>query len=281
VKNRLPLLTVKAVILVLLLILPLSSCVSAKYTKEYYDLFDTYTSVVSYGMPVSAAIYAELKYYHDLFDVYSENFDPDAPEVRELLRVCEKYTADSDGVFSAALGDYTAMWKQFIAAERPLPTESEVSAVKLSGTQPKYDFGAVAKGYTLDRMVPVLDELGFSGTISIGGSVRAYGSPKIKSTYVIGIADPGGGIRDTMEIAPGQAVATSGNYERYRDYEGTRYHHIIDPRTGYPAQSGVVGVTILCDSAADADFLSTAEFIEPSGRLLEMYNAEAYWIYEE
>jgi thiamine biosynthesis lipoprotein len=133
----------------------------------------------------------------------------------------------------------------------------------------------------LDKLDPVLEELGFSGTVSIGGSVRAYGNPKIKKTYAIGITDPSGGVWKTIEIMPGQAVATSGNYERYRDYEGIRYHHIIDPRTGYPAQSGVNGVTVVCDSAADADFLSTVEFIQPSDSLLEIYNAETYWIYEE
>ncbi|MDR3149912.1 MAG: FAD:protein FMN transferase [Oscillospiraceae bacterium] len=265
----------------LLLILVFSACTPARYTKEYYDLFDTYTKVVSYGMPVPNAIYAELKYYHDLFNVYSPDFDSDAPKVQELVKLCEKYTSDSGGVFDVKLGAFTLMWKQFIAAERPLPAEQEILEIKLSSVQPLYDFGAVAKGYVLDKLDPVLEELGFSGTVSIGGSVRAYGNPKIKRTYAIGITDPGGGIWKTIEIMPGQSVATSGNYERYRDYEGIRYHHIIDPRTGYPAQSGVNGVTVVCDSAADADFLSTAEFIKPSDSLLEIYNAEAYWIYEE
>jgi thiamine biosynthesis lipoprotein ApbE len=265
----------------LLLILVFSACTPARYTKEYYDLFDTYTKVVSYGMPVPNAIYAELKYYHDLFNVYSPDFDSDATEVQELVKICEKYTSDSGGVFDVKLGAFTLMWKQFIAAERPLPAEQEILEIKLSSVQSLYDFGAVAKGYVLDKLDPVLEELGFSGTVSIGGSVRAYGNPRIKKTYAIGITDPDGGIWETIEIMPGQSVATSGNYERYRDYEGIRYHHIIDPRSGYPAQSGVTGVTVVCDSAADADFLSTAEFIQPSDSLLEIYNAEAYWIYEE
>lgn len=152
--------------------------------------------------------------------------------------------------------------------------------IALQGTQvwiPKgveIDFGALAKGYTSDRIVEILKENGVkSALINLGGNVHTIGTKPDGSLWKIGIRNPfeSSGEMCIFSTAD-QAVITSGNYERYFVGEdGIAYWHILDAKDGYPADNGLVSVTIIGENGVYCDALSTALFV--AGR----EEAAAYW----
>lgn len=127
------------------------------------------------------------------------------------------------------------------------------------------DLGAVAKGFTSDQVARIFKSYGLeSGLIYLGGNVHCLGSKPEGADWRIGIQDPGNsaGIVGVLEVS-GKAVITSGAYERYFEDEetGKTYHHILDPATGYPAETGISSVTIVSPDGTLADSLSTACFV--------------------
>ena len=126
----------------------------------------------------------------------------------------------------------------------------------------KIDLGGIAKGYALDRarQIALSFDEDATGFVEAGGDIRIIGPKFGKYPWVIGVKDPrGDDVIDYIYLKSG-AVATSGDYERYFIEDGIRYHHIIDPSTGYPAR-GVWSVTIVAEDATTADALSTAGFV--------------------
>ncbi len=124
------------------------------------------------------------------------------------------------------------------------------------------DLGGLVKGYALEKsykLVKAIDPEA-TGFVDAGGDIRIIG-PKFGNSYwTIGIKNPNGpGFVDIVYLKEG-SIATSGDYERFFVYEGKKYHHIIDPKTGYPAE-GVKSVTVITDDAVSADVLSTAGFV--------------------
>lgn len=137
------------------------------------------------------------------------------------------------------------------------------------------DLGAVAKGFTSERVAQIFKSYGLgSGLIYLGGNVQCLGSKAGGADWRIGIQDPGNsmGMIGVLAVS-GKAVITSGAYERYfKDEEtGKTYHHILDPSTGYPAETGVSSVTIVSADGTLADSLSTACFVMGLDRSTE------YW----
>ena len=137
----------------------------------------------------------------------------------------------------------------------------------------KIDFGGIAKGYTSSRMMDILREQGIeSALVNLGGNVQALGTKPDGSKWRVGVQDPGdaSGLLGILEIED-LAVITSGGYERYFEENGQIYHHIIDPRTGFPADTGLTSVTIVSPDGTLADGLSTFLYIAGEEQ------AEAYW----
>lgn len=130
------------------------------------------------------------------------------------------------------------------------------------GTQ--LDLGALAKGYTSDAVISVFRENGAdSAIISLGGNVQALGKKPDGSLWTVGVADPFSPSETMCSLQiDDQAVVTSGNYERYFEEDGERYWHILDSKDGYPADNGLVSVTVVGDSGLTCDALSTALFVE-------------------
>ena len=150
------------------------------------------------------------------------------------------------------------------------------------------DLGAAGKGLALQEIQALLAERPeISGAvISLGGSILTFGSKPDGSTWRVGIMNP----EDTssnigiLSLEGQWCVSTSGDYERYAEIDGVRYHHILDPETGYPADSGVRGVTILTKEGLAGDALSTACFIlgpEKGMALARKYGAEALFVLED
>ena len=139
------------------------------------------------------------------------------------------------------------------------------------------DLGGIAKGYTGDRVMQVFKKAGiYSGLISLGGNVQALGSKPDGSPWRVAIQDPQNELEylGVLEISD-KAVITSGGYERFFEEDGVRYHHIIDPRTGYPADSGLISATIISEDGTLADGLSTSLFIMGKDEAEEFWRANS------
>lgn len=141
------------------------------------------------------------------------------------------------------------------------------------------DFGGIAKGYASDRIMEIFEEYGItSGLVSLGGNVETFHTKADGSAWRVGIQNPDNTIPVLAAAqlvgivqAADQAVITSGGYERYFEEDGITYHHILDPETGMPADSGLISVTIVSPDGCLADGLSTALFVMGREKAL------AYW----
>lgn len=207
-----------------------------------------------------------------------EAIQPD-PAVLAPILEARALSLRTQGLFNPAMGRLFALWGfQSDQAAGPPPPPEAVQALlaqapdmgdlqweegRLSTENPavQLDLGAFAKGYGVHRAVDHLRALGIENAIlNAGGDLRAIGRPGDRP-WRIGIRDPDGqGVLAGIEVQGDEAVFTSGDYERYFTQEGVRYHHILDPRTGYPAR-GTRSVTVIHSDAGLADAASTALFI--------------------
>lgn len=139
------------------------------------------------------------------------------------------------------------------------------------------DLGALAKGYTGDKVVESLRENGAaSGIISLGGNVQSFGEKPDGSPWKVAVRDPFAPETDMCTITIGEkAVITSGNYERcFTGEDGKSYWHIIDPADGFPADNGIVSATIIGDEGLTCDALSTAVFVMGAERAADLWNKD-------
>ncbi len=204
-----------------------------------------------------------------------------------LLQTALEYCEKTDGALDLSIYPVLKTWG-FTTGEYQVPDEDVIQSllanvdyqkIQLTGDTVQIaegmeiDLGSVAKGYTGDQVMEVFRENGLtSGMISLGGNVQTLGTKPDGSNWRIAIQDPEGGegYVGVVEVAD-QAVITSGGYERFFEEDGVTYWHIIDPATGAPARSGVISATIVGDSGAMCDALSTALFIMGPER------AETFW----
>ncbi len=203
-----------------------------------------------------------------------------SPAEQKLIAAGIELSRQSDALFNPAIGKLIALWgfHQDERPDLPPPSALEIDAVlaqqsgmeslvlqgdQLSSRNPalQLDVGAYAKGYAVDLAIAELRRLGIKNAIvNAGGDLRAIGS-KGKRPWRIGIRAPRGpGVIASLEIHEDESIFTSGDYERYFDYQGVRYHHILDPRSGQPAQ-GATSVTVIHPVAASADAAATALII--------------------
>lgn len=205
-----------------------------------------------------------------------------SPDTLELLTKCIEYGELSDGIFDITIAPLTAAWD--VTAEHPrVPEESEIERlcelvdyrdVRLSGEGGKamlrregqaVDVGGIAKGYAAEAARRVALDCGVkSGYISIGGNLMVIGEKPDGEPFKFGVRDPRGAENDFLAVVtlPDSTMATSGDYERYFEQDGVRYHHIIDPRTGKPAETDLMSVSVISPDGAYADFMSTYLFIK-------------------
>ena len=137
------------------------------------------------------------------------------------------------------------------------------NTVTLKNPDAALDLGGIAKGYVADRMREYLNAHGSDkGFINLGGNVLTLGQKANDEPYHIGIRKPFGEDGETITAVDvtDRSIVTSGRYERYFEKDGRIYHHILDPKTGYPYDNGLNGVTILSDSSMVGDALSTICF---------------------
>jgi thiamine biosynthesis lipoprotein len=202
----------------------------------------------------------------------------------------------SGGAFDFTLGAISDLWK--FSSTPSIPDAATLSdalshtgygkvvltenKVSLSDRSAVVDFGASGKGIALDEVKKCLNSKEIDrAVVSVGGSILLYGDGK----FTVGVKNPvagSDGFAMTLKI-PAGCVSTSGNYEQFFEHNGKIYHHILDPKTGYPVNNGIVSATVISQSGILSDALSTACFvlgIEDGIALAEVYGCEAVFITE-
>lgn len=220
----------------------------------------------------------------NLFSPWAEAYSSE--EVRQLFHLARKIYLDSEGAFDLTVGILAEIWG-FRSKSYRIPERQEISrALNFVGLEkiveeedqlvvPEgvvIDWGGIAKGWALDQAFQALQKEGISrGFINAGGDLICFGKNPDNQAWRIGIKHPReSGFLGVLEISD-LAVATSGDYQRYFEIKGIRYHHIFDPRTGFPAR-GKQSVTVIGPQAAICDALATALFVlKDAGKLLSLY----------
>lgn len=268
---------------------------------------------------------AELEHYHQLFDIYHDYKNVNNvktindragveavlvdPELLELLEESVEMYEQTDGMVNVAMGSVLSLWHDrreagkanpdqarlpdttelLLAAEHVdienLVLDKEKSTVYLRDGAMSLDVGAVAKGFTAQRLCDKLREAGVtSALISIGGNVQAIGKRGDGQPWRVGIQNPDLSSQQGYLYATSLedvALVTSGDYQRYYEVDGVRYHHIIRPGSWMPWNE-YASVTIRCANGMQADALSTAvfnmEFEEGLAFIESLNQTEAMWV---
>lgn len=222
------------------------------------------------------------------------------PETIVLLKKGIYYSNVSNGGFDITLGALSSLWN-FGHNEGTVPSKEAIATavssigyqgikiegndVTLSNPDTRIDLGAIAKGYIADRMKEYLNKKGVtSGLINLGGNVLSVGPKENGEPYTIGIQKPfekEGTALGAVSITE-ETVVSSGTYERNFTTDGVFYHHLLNPKTGYPYENDLTGVTIICKNSVDGDGLSTTCFslgLEEGMKLIEdLEDTEAIFI---
>ena len=303
-------------------VLLLAGCSSLKSTTQtsqsqsYTDmLFDTIIKIQILD-PADESVLDGLKTlckkYDTMFSTTNENSElyklnhaggqpvTVSDETANLIQKGLHYSKLSDGAFDITIEPVSALW-DFKTDKPTVPASDAIveavshvdyTKVKLNGNtvaleDPKagIDLGAIAKGYIADQVKKYLKNQGIKhAIINLGGNVDVIGSKPDGSKYNIGIQKPfdESGEAITSVQLKDQTVVTSGIYERYFKKNGKLYHHILDPRTGYPCENNLYSVSVITNSSTKADALSTTCFLlgyEKGMNLIEkMDGVEAIFI---
>ncbi|WP_343210366.1 FAD:protein FMN transferase [Anaerolentibacter hominis] len=216
----------------------------------------------------------------ELFQVNNRKSDSVrlSADLEPLLSDALAYARLSGGAFNPAIGSVSSLW-DFTSSSPHVPSQDQlreglkhvdyqsltIKDEKLTFSDPdtKLDLGAIAKGYIADRIKEFLIEHGItSAVINLGGNVLCIGDKK-GEPFQIGIQAPFQNRNETIALMDLSdcSVVSSGIYERCFTQDGTFYHHILDPATGYPTDNNLVSVTIISEKSVDGDALSTACFV--------------------
>ena len=201
------------------------------------------------------------------------------PEVATVLDLAQRVTRASDGAMDITVEPLVRLWG-FLGGPRRVPSQAEITkalasvgpdkmrfdptrkTIRFTNPNTKIDLGGIAKGYGVDRVAEGLRRAGVTDAlVDLSGNMAALGDAVGKSGWTVGIRDPSNRFPylGTIQLH-NEAISTSGSYEQFVDVDGKRYGHIIDPRTGWPAQ-GLVSVTVVSPTATLCDAWDTGLFV--------------------
>ena len=177
-----------------------------------------------------------------------------------FLEEVEALSRRTGGAFDAHMGAVSAAWG-FRDGNYRVPTEEELARARAEDT---LDVGGAAKGYAGQLAAEALEALDIDRAIlNLGGNVQTFGEKPGGEPWRIAIQDPwgGDGQAGVLQVTGTASIVTAGGYQRYFEQDGRRYHHILDPETLCPAESGLAAVTVICGDGLKADVYSTALFV--------------------
>jgi thiamine biosynthesis lipoprotein len=272
----------KRLFLALLLAFLVPGCRTRSRWHEYTILFFDTVCDVQVFCPASQ-LDGTREAIGRVFSDIEAHFSPDRSDlssapVLELYATARRLHADSGGYFDISVGPLTRLWG-FQTKSYRLPAPEEITAALLLvdqdaiqeqsgslvlGPGMRLDWGGLAKGWGVDLAATALQGQGITrGFINAGGDLFCWGKNPAGSSWRVGIKHPRRqGYLGVLSVS-NVAVATSGDYQRYFEKDGVRYHHIFNPRTGYPAR-GKQSVTVIGPETALCDGLSTALFSSPA-----------------
>jgi len=276
----------------------LAGCGQGPLVRETRAMMDTFCEISCYGGNKDATVSAidsafkEMERIEGVFSKFNKNSEVSkinalagiektvvSEEVFKLTERAVYYSGISSGAFDITVAPLMEIWG-FVRKYKSIPDKETIKSalervgykniefdpkglsIKFLNKKTKIDFGGIAKGYAVDRARDILAKHGIkNGLINLGGNMFALGYAPGNKNWKIGVEDPKhkGKLLRSFELTD-KAISTSGNYERFFEIEGKRYSHIINPVTGEPCQ-GVISVTVMADSAEEADALSTAIFV--------------------
>lgn len=279
-------------------------------------LFDTVCKITAYGRNSKAAVdaaFESIKKINDLTDFYSEDSEVSkinsaksgeitkiSADTAKILKTALVVSEKSGGAFDPTVAPLSELWN-FKEAKIPPGDELIKKAlenvdyrlvvldeknltVKKKKDGVKIDLGGAAKGYACDVAAAVLKEHGTSGTVDLGGNIACVGKSEKSSDggWRVGLQkpfEPVGTYEKVISVFE-KSVVTSGNYQRYFEYNNKIYHHILNTETGFPKEADYNAVTVVSSSSLEADCLSTACFVlgkEKGEALAKEFGAEVYF----
>ncbi len=214
-----------------------------------------------------------------------------APETAQCISAALEYSKASDGLFDITIGAVTSLW-DFVVGVKPDDAaiqeavkhvdyhcvQVDGTTVTLTDPEAMLDLGGIAKGFITDDLVGILRDAGCeSAMLSLGGNVYVLGESFRGDNWNVGVQDPNGATDDVIASVPAQnkSVVTSGLYERSFTQDGVLYYHILDPKTGYPAQTDLASASIMSDASTDGDAYSTILFLLGHDRSIDLLNSDA------
>ena len=251
---------VKRLLCVLILSSVILLCGCQTESRETVFAMDTVMDLQVWGADSEKAVSAVKALILDMEDQWSaQKLNQEEIADDPLLDSVQQLSVRTDGAFNPKLYSLMKLWG-FSNKEYYVPTEEEIATAM---AEPLWDLGGAVKGYTGQKAAELLQKLGADRAIlNLGGNIQTYGNKPNGEPWSIGIQDPdGGGPVAVVQVNGTVSVVTSGDYQRYFEKDGVRYHHILDPKTGKPAETDLRSVTIISRDGLTADALSTALFV--------------------
>ncbi|HOA84975.1 MAG: FAD:protein FMN transferase [Clostridiales bacterium] len=297
---------VVALFAVFIVLLTFPSCGRQKYLSHTIWCMDTLVTVkIDNNTPDAGRIFSDCEAILKSLDgkmsrtdhgsdVSRVNAYVDSAEVSDdtaaVIRTALEVSKVVGGYFDITVYPYVKMWES-CGAEDKLPDPDFVRSlgsavgyekitlqgniVQKSDKQTQIDLGGIGKGYAADKLVEYLISSGVEyGLVSFGSNVAVFGKKPDGSEYKVSIKDP----KNTGEVVgyilmSSGVLSVTGDYERFVVIGGEKYHHVINPFDGYPANTGLHSVAVICDTGAVADALSTALFVMGKEAALEFYES--------
>ncbi|HAJ56547.1 MAG TPA: ApbE family lipoprotein [Candidatus Omnitrophica bacterium] len=275
----------KKIILYFLFTTAVFGCGKPLYRDSEF-IMGTFVEVASTDPRAKAIVFDEFKRLQKAFDMFDEQSELSrlnktgeltaSEDLFFVLKKAREFYGLTEGAFDVTVAPVSILWKRAITRSELPVVEAIEDALYLVGFDGVYldedtrqvkllkmgamiDLGGIAKGYAVDKAITMLKKAQVSSAIvNAGGNIYCLG-PNGRKAWRVGIQDPrvSKNLSARIELID-KAVATSGDYEQFFTFQNKRYSHIIDPKTGYPADSGVISATIVADDAMTADVLSTS-----------------------
>lgn len=289
--------------LLLILLLPLAGC-SQKPVQQQFFAMDTLMSVTAYTENEQAvtkavqeinrleALLSRTRTDSEVAKLNQSGEGELSSDTESVLQLALNWSKKTHGAFDITVAPVSCAWGFSGSKEHRIPSGDELKTLLalvdsgsvslqnghafLGKSGMELDLGGIAKGYACKQAEAILRESGVeSALLDLGGNITVIGSKPDGSAWRIAVQDPtnSSATAGILSLRDCSAI-TSGAYQRYFEQSGVKYHHIIDPRTGYPADSGLLSATVVCTDPALGDLLSTAVFVLGEEDALALWRKE-------